>query len=570
MRLRIAILVLLLWAAPAGADYPTMTSTNFAITSCEFSSFGKYKSSAHFDTWDSGGQPSFIGAWPDGGATGGINSGEGWAYTINLPIFWDKDHDQDGMPLTYEEESGFSGMNDFNAADAFADPDGDGFTNIQEYLARTNPNDPTSFFQFTDIRIVNSGGEPALYWVDPTVSITGFESEWPQYARSLRFDVLYADWPVSSQADGHFPNEDWFNQTGTWHVLGGGTNLYRDPASSMTSFTATFSSLSSLADRDIRFFRLAIGGTAFEGEPVVGPSSYTTVGDKRIASTMAKEVLMIQKHGLNNSEYPVFGLAGDITGGGAGNLNYALGTLFLPAGSAADYGTNLNLWVAGGGGTPDTSTVDFLSSIYHSWRQTDQTPSDRAIIPEDGFRLVYKDGLPASTSLYLGSQLKMDSYYHDIYRRVWNDQTSGPDDDTNAQITFLSYNFPVAVDFFNSGFPTMAGTSNPSITGWEGMESDWVILYERDLTGLGEGASENTIVYFDHGPDDRWEYFAPLNLMGHPVEPDELFISPGSPFIAYQYWNPADPVVTPYFLFEADVPYQAGGANTIKTYLKFQ
>jgi hypothetical protein len=533
--------------------------------------FGKYKSSYSYDTWDSGGQPSAIGAWPGGATLGGTNSGVGWAYTINLPIFWDKDHDQDGMIQAFEDQ--FSGaptnLDDWDASDAFIDSDGDGFANIQEYLARTDPSDPTSFFQFTDIRIVTSQGEPALVWWDPTISITGFESEYPQYARSLRFDILYADWPTSSQADGEFPNEDWFNQTLTWQTLSGATSLYRDPTDPTTSFTTSSALLSSMADGDIRFFRLAISGTAYEGEPVDGDFSYRTIGDPRIASTVAKEVLLIQKHELNNSEYPVFGLAGDTTGGGAGNLNYALGTLFLPAGSAADYGTNLNLWVAGGGGTPDTSTVDFLSSIYHSWRQEDQTPSTRAIIPEDGFRLVYKDGLPASTSLYLGSQLKMDSYYHDIYRRVWNNQTSGPDDEANAQITLLSWNYPVAVPFVDSGFPLLAGTKSASISGWEGVESDWVILYERDLTGLGEGASENTIVYFDHGLDDRWEYFAPLSLSGDPVDLD-LLISPGSPFIAYQYWNPADPLGTDSFLMEADVPYQAGGANTIKTYLKFQ
>ncbi|MCS4309169.1 hypothetical protein M2404_003539 [Rheinheimera pacifica] len=52
------------------------------------------------------------------------------------------DVDSDGLPVWYEEYFGLSD-NDYN--DAFIDSDGDGFSNIDEYLGGTDPTDPTSF-----------------------------------------------------------------------------------------------------------------------------------------------------------------------------------------------------------------------------------------------------------------------------------------------------------------------------------------------------------------------------------------------------------------------------------------
>lgn len=48
----------------------------------------------------------------------------------------DSDDDNDGMPDWYEQ---LHGLNPFSAADALQDSDGDGLTNYQEYLYRTNP-----------------------------------------------------------------------------------------------------------------------------------------------------------------------------------------------------------------------------------------------------------------------------------------------------------------------------------------------------------------------------------------------------------------------------------------------
>jgi len=54
----------------------------------------------------------------------------------------DPDDDNDGMPDAYETSKGF---NPLNPSDASADPDGDGYTNLEEYEAGTDPHDPKSF-----------------------------------------------------------------------------------------------------------------------------------------------------------------------------------------------------------------------------------------------------------------------------------------------------------------------------------------------------------------------------------------------------------------------------------------
>ena len=51
------------------------------------------------------------------------------------------DSDGDGMPDSYEVANGFD---KFNAADATQDTDGDGQSNVAEYIAGTNPRDPAS------------------------------------------------------------------------------------------------------------------------------------------------------------------------------------------------------------------------------------------------------------------------------------------------------------------------------------------------------------------------------------------------------------------------------------------
>jgi hypothetical protein len=63
------------------------------------------------------------------------------------------DDDHDGMPTWWELANG---LNPFDPSDASLDPDGDGLTNLQEYLNNTNPHNPD-----TDGDGVNDGQEVA-------------------------------------------------------------------------------------------------------------------------------------------------------------------------------------------------------------------------------------------------------------------------------------------------------------------------------------------------------------------------------------------------------------------------
>ncbi len=571
------IFVLFLTASPVLGAFPKMESTSFLLTSSEFSAMGKYKKSVSFDTWDTLGQPSPIGAWPGSGR----HSGAGWAYTINLPVWWDKDRDKDGMPTAYEEQfaswtdSGFNvhTMWDYNPMDAIHDWEGDGFTNIQEFLARTDPTDETSFFQFTDIRVGNSAGQPLLIWRNPTISIQGFESEYPDYVRSLAFDILYADWSRASQVGGQFPSANWFNLTGTWQLHPNATDLLR--TGNFNYFTET--TLTSLEDGDIRFYRLAIAGTYLEGEPTAEAAGtwryYTEMGSFRLASTLAKEVMMIQRRDIPAGETQIMmGLAGDVPGSG-GVLDYALGTAFFPAGSTAAQATKFNLWQAQTG----SFTIDYLRESGIGWKkQEDSGPSSRTITGSDGFRLVSpvapESPFPALT-FYAGAALKMDSYFHQIHHRTWNGQTVTPDDpgwEDHSKVTFLNYNFPVDRRFNQVNFPDLAGSVNPSSHFLVAMESDWLVFYDRDLSTIGGKSNEPVVViYQDHTAAGQWKYFVPIELWGDLVG-NELTFSPGSPAVVMQYWNPDEPVAWNSSTFAFAVPYQNSGAKEIKTYLKYE
>ena len=89
------------------------------------------------------------------------------------------DSDRDGMPDTWEIAHG---LNPNDSSDANQDPDGDGFTNLQEYFAGTDPHNATSGLFITlaervgsDIRISFSsiiGKQYLLEWKDDLISGT--------------------------------------------------------------------------------------------------------------------------------------------------------------------------------------------------------------------------------------------------------------------------------------------------------------------------------------------------------------------------------------------------------------
>ena len=68
------------------------------------------------------------------------------SFTLSLFI----DDDDDGIPLQWEQQYG---MSDSNAADAALDADGDGFSNRDEYLCGTNPNDRSSLLKVGEFNV---------------------------------------------------------------------------------------------------------------------------------------------------------------------------------------------------------------------------------------------------------------------------------------------------------------------------------------------------------------------------------------------------------------------------------
>src|SRR6266487_1945640 len=66
------------------------------------------------------------------------------------------DSDGDGLPDTWEIAHGLNPFDATGINGANGDPDGDGFTNLQEYLAGTDPRDPNSLLRISDL---SSGGQ---------------------------------------------------------------------------------------------------------------------------------------------------------------------------------------------------------------------------------------------------------------------------------------------------------------------------------------------------------------------------------------------------------------------------
>lgn len=75
------------------------------------------------------------------------------AYSVTSA--WSSDLDHDGMPDAYEA---YHGLNPYSADDAALDPDGDGFSNLREYVAGTSIIDAGSYFYIT------GSGDFTLEW----------------------------------------------------------------------------------------------------------------------------------------------------------------------------------------------------------------------------------------------------------------------------------------------------------------------------------------------------------------------------------------------------------------------
>jgi len=111
------------------------------------------------------------------------------------------DRDGDGLPDTWEDRYGFDVD---RPGDEVLDADGDGMSNLREYLAGTNPLDPDSLLAITDLALVESelriervgaaGRTQVLEWTEALdLPWTPVYTDTPPHAVS---DVLL-DWPAT-------------------------------------------------------------------------------------------------------------------------------------------------------------------------------------------------------------------------------------------------------------------------------------------------------------------------------------------------------------------------------------
>ena len=79
---------------------------------------------------------------------------------VQVTVYGQTDSDGDGLPDNWERLYGLDPFSAVGVNGANGDPDGDGFTNLEEYIAGTNPRDPTSLLRINQI---SSGGQ-VIQW----------------------------------------------------------------------------------------------------------------------------------------------------------------------------------------------------------------------------------------------------------------------------------------------------------------------------------------------------------------------------------------------------------------------
>jgi hypothetical protein len=116
-----------------------------------------------------------------------------------------RDDDTDGIP------NGFD-LDPLNSADAGSDPDGDGLSNLQEYLAGTNPTNSASVFRIT--AIAREGNNIRITW--STVTNRSYDV-WAVSPTGGSYTNMFDPFPLSPPIAGTPTNAYWLD-------LGGATN----------------------------------------------------------------------------------------------------------------------------------------------------------------------------------------------------------------------------------------------------------------------------------------------------------------------------------------------------------
>jgi hypothetical protein len=102
-----------------------------------------------------------IAPWITATATDAANNTSEFSPCVST--VWLPDSDEDGLPDAYELAHG---LNPFDPADAAWDLDEDGFTNLDEYLAGTDPRSSASLLQITSVELMHGGWRISFHTVE--------------------------------------------------------------------------------------------------------------------------------------------------------------------------------------------------------------------------------------------------------------------------------------------------------------------------------------------------------------------------------------------------------------------